>query len=406
MRNSLKVAKWELKRNLKNKSFLISLFLTPALFAVFFFVGFLFSSGDSMPGDPFDQEITLYIQDDVGIEEELSEQLSDDPSLTYEFGTYEEESIRGEELSVFLPITEEGVAQGSITYYATPDVSNFSFLQPVEQVMKQEQLEQFDLATEEIEIAASPIAFEGVPVEEEIAEGEEAAEFDIFTRLIPGGFAALILFSVIITGMMIFQSASQEKKEKVAEMVLSSVTPTELMQGKIIGYFGLGMVQVSVWFTIILPLLTLRTDIPIFSYLFVPQTIVLVLIAILGYLMFASIYVAIGATIEDTTASSNFQGLLFIIPWIPFMLAGPILTNPSGTIAQVATFIPLTAPGVLLFRLSFLEEWPWIEIIGAIAVLAVAIVLFMKLAGKIFKTGILLYGKNASVKEILKWLRY
>ncbi|WP_234410444.1 ABC transporter permease [Caldalkalibacillus mannanilyticus] len=206
--------------------------------------------------------------------------------------------------------------------------------------------------------------------------------------------------------MMIFQSASQEKKEKVAEMVLSSITANDLMQGKIIGYFVLGIFQVTIWLVIALPIIEWRTDIPVFSYLFVPELLLLLLIAIAGYLLFASIFVSIGATVEEINTSSNFQGIIMMLPFIPFILFGPIFADPNGLIAKVGTFFPITAPGVLLIRLSILEEWPWIEILLAIVVLFVSIWLFMKLAGKIFKTGILLYGKNATPQEIWKWIRY
>lgn len=205
--------------------------------------------------------------------------------------------------------------------------------------------------------------------------------------------------------MMIFQSASQEKKEKVAEMVLSSLTPTELMQGKIIGYFALGLIQSVVWISLVAPVIVWRFDLPVMTYLFVPELAVLIFIALAGYLLFAAIFVGIGATVEDMNASSNFQGLIFMLPWLPFILIGPILHDPEGMIAQVGSFIPVTAPGVLLMRLAILEEWPWIEISLALVVLAISIWLLMKLAGKIFKTGILMYGKNATPQEIWKWMR-
>ncbi len=111
-----------------------------------------------------------------------------------------------------------------------------------------------------------------------------------------------------------------------------------------------------------------------------------------------------GATVEDMTATSNFQGIVMMLPFLPFMFMGPILMDPSGLIAKILTFIPVTTPGVLLIRLSMLEEWPWLEIIIALLVLFIFIWLAMKAAGKIFKMGILMYGKNATPKEIWKWL--
>lgn len=190
--------------------------------------------------------------------------------------------------------------------------------------------------------------------------------------------------------MMIFQSASQEKKDKVAEIILSSVTAVELMQGKILGYFSLGLLQVGVWIALVTPFALWKLDdIPVLEYLFVPETLLLLVIAILGYLLFAALFVGLGATIEDASTSGNFQGLVMMLPFIPFFLVAPIFSNPSGIIAQIATYIPFTSPAVMLMRLAVLDEWPWVEILIGLAILIVSIWIFMKLAGKIFQVGIL-----------------
>src|SRR5690625_7649642 len=220
----------------------------------------------------------------------------------------------------------------------------------------------------------------------------------------PGSFAGIILFSIVISGMMIFQSASQEKKDKIDEIILSSLTPNELMHGKIIVYFVLRIIQVFVWLGFVIPIVIWKFDFPMFEYLFVPELAILLLIAILGYLFFASIFVGLGATIEDVSTSGNFQGLVLMLPFVPFMLIGPVMSDPHGVIAKVGSFIPVTSPGILLLRLTMLEEWPTLEIAICLGILVVCVWLFMKLAGKVFQTGILLYGKNATPREIWRWL--
>jgi ABC-2 type transport system permease protein len=243
-------------------------------------------------------------------------------------------------------------------------------------------------------------------VSSETTEKEEGVKGeDPLKRIVPGAFAGVILFSIVITGMMIFQSASQEKKEKVAEIVLSSLTPEELMNGKIIGYFGLGLVQVFVWLLFIIPIVIWKFDVPVIEYILVPETLLLLFIAFAGYLMFAALFVGIGATVEDISTAGNFQGMVMMLPFIPFFFIGPVIGDPTGMIAKIATYFPLSSPGVLLVRLSILDEWPWMEIIISVVILLLSVWLLMKLAGKIFKTGILMYGKNATPQEIWKWIR-
>src|SRR5690625_4458023 len=115
--------------------------------------------------------------------------------------------------------------------------------------------------------------------EEKSSAGPFLEDSDKFLlRLIPVIFSGIILFSIVISGMMIFQSASQEKKDKIAEIILSSVTPNELMQGKIMGYFVLGLIQVAVWLSIGLPVALWKIDLPLIEYLLVPELAVLLTI--------------------------------------------------------------------------------------------------------------------------------
>ncbi|WP_413380306.1 ABC transporter permease [Alkalihalobacillus sp. 1P02AB] len=412
MRNSLKVAKWEIKRNLLNKSFIISIVSTPLLFLLFFSIPMLFSGGDGE-----EAALNVYINDPLELWAELENELNLE-ALNWEVEDHiVNEGLMLEELkelenSVYLSLTEEEILTGHIPVHMSDDLSEADVyvLQALQSSLKQIQLEQLGFEVEEATVATAPIVFEPQVQESNPADGSgeteaAASEFSFLERLVPGIFAGVILFSVVITGMMIFTSASQEKKEKVSEMILSSITPYDLMQGKIIGYFALGIIQVTGWIVLILPFLVWYVDFPLLSYLFVPELLVLVVIAIAGYLLFASIFVGIGATVDEVSSTSNFQGIVFMLPWLPFILIGPILADPEGLIAQIGSYVPFTAPGVLIIRLSMLEQWPWIEIIISLVILFVSIWLLMKLAGKVFKTGILMYGKNATPKEILKWIK-
>lgn len=408
MRNSWKVAKWELKRNMKNKSFIISLFLTPILFLVFATVPALINK---LEDNKESERVTVYIHDELGVYDDgilkasgldwdVKKTMADHEDLINE--------LENKENAAYIPLTESSLNEGTIFVYTSEGVDN-DFLQEVavlEPSLRQMQYNQIGLTQEEIEMISTGILFEEADVKS--ASGEASlpnSMEDMLERIVPGVFAGIVLFSIVITGMMIFQSASQEKKEKVAEIILSSLTPEELMNGKIIGYFMLGIIQVFVWFLFAVPITIGMFDIPVLEYLLVPETILLLFIAIAGYLLFASIFVSIGATVEDMTATSNFQGMVMMLPFLPFILMGPVISNPEGLTAMIGTYFPITAPGILLLRLSLLDQWPWIQIIISLSILVVSIILFMKLAGKIFKTGILMYGKNASVSEIWKWIR-
>ena len=413
MRNSWKVAKWEYKRNAMNKSFIISTLLTPVIFLLFAFLPGLLSGSDSSDRE---ETMKVYIQDQVGIAAEVEAFVESQKSLDWDLEFVEGgqqsliSSLDEEDHQAFLSLTESSIQSGVVDVYTSDEVTDsfFGQLQLLSQPIQAYQFEQLGLTEAQLQQITSGVSFqtaetgatspENVPMEQSsLGEGE---------LIVPGVFSLIVLFAIVFTGMMIFQSASQEKKEKVSEIVLSSMTPGDLMQGKIIGYFGLGLSQVIIWLGFGVPLAAWRMeDVPIFEYLFVPELLIMVLIAILGYLLFAALFVGFGSTVEDINSSSNFQGLVMMLPFLPFVFIGPILSNPEGLAATIGSFIPFTAPAVLIMRMAMLEVWPWVEFSLALVVLMASVWVMIKLAGKIFEVGILLYGKNATPKEILKWIR-
>lgn len=404
MRNSMKVAKWEIKRNVTNKSFIISLLITPLIFMLFIFVPSLIGGSDS------NKPVKVYVLDELNLWPQL-QQLVSGQGLEWKLEKTNKNEVEmhnklaDSKRTAFIPMTKESLDQGKINVYMSEDMDKDFMLEAsiLEGPLRQLQMDQLGLTEEQKLAIAQGITMEPVFEESKKEKSGGTAE-DPLERAIPGIFAGIILFSIVTAGMMIFTSASQEKKEKVAEIILSSVTPSDLMQGKIIGYFVLGIIQVVVWLAFALPLAIWKIDIPIAKYLLVPELLLLLVIALAGYLLFAALFVGIGATVEDMTATSNFQGMVMMLPFLPFLFISPIMNDPSGWAAKVGSFIPFTAPGVLLMRLSLLDEWPWTELIIALAVLFVSIWVMMKLAGKVFKIGILMYGKNATPKEIWKWM--
>lgn len=413
MRNAMKVAKWEIKRNLKNKTFLIGLFLTPLLIVGFGLIGSWIGGGSD--DSSYEDEMTVFINDEIGIMDELTQYASESglewsiEETNVEIGDVAAE-LDGAEDTAYIFLNEAALNEGVVPVYIAEDVDPLfsSQLAIFQGPILAHQMEALGLTEEQSLAVSRGIQFAEMDAEEmtnDEALGDEASGEDFLAGIVPAAFGGIIFISILFTGMAMFQSASQEKKDKIAEIILSSVTPEELMQGKIIGYFVLGLVQAAVLLVFLVPMILFLTDVPLFEYLFVPETLLFVLLAVLNYLMFAAIFVGIGATIEDVTTSGNFQGIVMMLPFLPFIFIGPVVGDPSGLMAQIGTYIPFTAPGVLLLRLTMLDVWPWLEISISLVIIIVSVLVFIRLAGKIFKVGILMYGKNATPGEIWKWLK-
>ncbi|OZU89238.1 hypothetical protein CIL03_05835 [Virgibacillus indicus] len=412
MRNTMKVAKWEIKRNMKNKTFIIGLFLTPLLIVGFMMLGDLFGGSD----DAKEELTRVFVNDQLDIFPALQETV-DQAGFNWELlQTDLEESQIDEELeksenTAYVFVDNRALEDGVVPVHTSDEISSFFMnqVQVLETPLQALTMQKLGLSDEELAAVSQGVFFEEANQQDASSptegETETTSGADSMEQIVPGAFAGFIMLSIVFTGMAIFQSASQEKKDKIAEIILSSLTPAELMQGKIIGYFVLGLIQSLVSVIILLPFLVWRIDIPVMEYLLVPELALLIGIAILGYLLFASVFVGVGATMADISTAGNFQGMVMMLPFLPFIFIGPVFADPEGLMAQIGTYIPFTSPGVLIMRLSILEEWPWVEIAISLAILAVSVWIFMKLAGKIFKVGILMYGKNATPGEIWKWIR-
>lgn len=265
--------------------------------------------------------------------------------------------------------------------------------------------------------------------------------------IIGGGFGYLIMMFIIIYGGFVMRSVIEEKTSRIIEVIISSVKPFQLMLGKIIGTSLAGITQFAIWiisasllFSVLIfvfgidpsglgagagnapglmgsaaTLASSESTMQLYANeLFrIPWTMLIVFFIIyfiLGYLIYSSIYAAIGAAVDNETDTQQF-----IFPIIlPLMLAiyvgfFSVFNNPHGPIAVGFSLFPLTSPIVMLMRLpGGIGEGgvPIWEVIVSIILLLVTFIGIVWLAAKIYRVGILMYGKKPSYKDLLTWLKY
>lgn len=412
MKNSWKVAMWEFKKNVTNKSFIISIFLTPILIFLFAFIPNLLSNTNSAEPNvvgsdgaaPVETTLTVYALDELGLVDDVKHRLVESQSeidfVAFEGTESEVQSlVQGQENLGYVALNQSLLESKQFNFYVggEKELQLYELYGALVDAIDTKLLRDAGVSEDTIQFMTSAYSYQEIPL--------TPANLDFLNKLIPGVVAGVILFGIIMTGMMQFQSAVQEKRDKVSEILLSSITPNDLMQGKIIGYFLLGMLQIGVWLVFGISAASIYFELPIISYLLNAQFLLLIAYAIGGYLLFSAIFVALGATMDDLNTSGNFQGIILMLPFLPFLLISPVISDPNGMIALVGSYIPITSPAIMLLRLSILDQLPAIEIILSLAFLVIGIWLMMKIAGKIFRTGIMMYGKNATPAEIWKWIR-
>lgn len=280
-------------------------------------------------------------------------------------------------------------------------------------------------------------------------EGEQNLEdLNIIRALVGGAFGYLIMMFIIIYGGFVMRSVIEEKTTRIIEIIISSVKPFQLMLGKIIGTSLAGITQFTIWVVaggillivalaifgidpmILLDRSNIQTMTAGAAQDFSPEdfekiksigreilnipwfTLVVsfLLYFVLGYFIYSSIYAAIGAAVDNETDTQQF-----IFPIIlPLMLAiyvgfFSVFSNPHGPIAVGFSLFPLTSPIVMLMRLpSGIGEGgvPYWQFGLSILFLIITFITIVWLAAKIYRVGILMYGKKPSYKELYKWLKY
>lgn len=227
-----------------------------------------------------------------------------------------------------------------------------------------------------------------------------------------GGFLAsfavsLVLFiSIFTSASYLLRSVGEEKENRVMEVVLSSVSASDLLAGKVIGLGALGLTQVGVWLLSGVALTGGLGALAVGALAALnPMTFLLALIYfLLGYLLFGTLMAVSGSLGTSMRESQQIAGVFSFAAAIPWMFNWLIITNHNHTLARVLSWFPLTAPMMMMLRLPY-GDVPVVDIIGSIALLIVTVPFVVWGGSKIFRASLLIYGKRLSLKEIWSALR-
>ena len=229
----------------------------------------------------------------------------------------------------------------------------------------------------------------------------------VLNIMVPFSLGMLLVITIFVSSGYLLQGVAEEKTSRVIEIVLSSVTARELLTGKVLGLGALGLTQVIVWLVSAFGLSggavsLLGVVIPLLNR---PEVFLLGLIYYLaGYLVYAVLMGAVGSLGTTMHESQQLAGIFSMIAAIPMMLSGFMFANPNMTLARVLSWFPLTAPTMMMLRLP-MAEVPTVDIVGSIVMIIIAIPAVLWAGAKVFRMGLLMYGKRPTVAQIIQALR-
>ena len=239
--------------------------------------------------------------------------------------------------------------------------------------------------------------------------GESAGEQHVQSQnqtnikmMVPFFFMFMIYMGIIGIGQQMLSSVIEEKNSRIIEMLLSAVSPFELMAGKILGLGGIGLTIIGLWTAVSYSSVMwqgISVDITgklMFSF---------VVYYILGFLLFSSLLAAIGSVCNTLKETQELMMPVVLILVFPMIAWFKLVQSPDSVFTRVLSLVPPVSPLVMPLRISAGSNVGLVEIIASVAILVGAVLLMMWFAGKVFRTGILMYGKRPSLREISRWLR-
>lgn len=426
----------EYSERVKKKSFIITTILVPVLMLALSVLPTLIivfaGSGETK---------TVAVIDDSGL---ILQNLTDNEEVRYiaAEGT-QEELLSADEIYGLLVIDRNIVKRPSGVKLLTPNASSLAvennITSQMEKIIETEKLKSYDIDNLDqiLDNVKTSVTLQTLRTDENGEEGESQSA--AISSAIGTLLNFLLYMFLVLYGSLVMNSIIEEKNNRVLEIVVSSIKPTQLLIGKIIGVGLVAVTQIIIWVAIVLCIITMilpavmpadimnevtalnagsmdisnssiDQDMAIALGMFTNVGYVLELVGYLflflvgGFLFYASIFAMIGSAVDNIQDASQLQ-MLGIVPVIIGLVSSmAVIPNPNGLFAIIMSMIPFTSPMVMMARVPF--DIPAWQIVVSIVLLYLSIFFMVWIAAKIYRIGIFMYGKKPTVRDLIRWARY
>lgn len=416
-RRTLAIIKRELKSKLFSRTFIFMTVLVPlfmvGIFAIQYFIMSLSEEQKSK---------IVVVTDSEEIKSKLENELSKSNdfktgllSVNYELVENDKFSSRLNELKqdllsekitgvIFIPAK---LLQSKEVEYYSPNPNNSALFNKIKPSINNALIDIYfsgrKLTNDEINFARNDVDIKGFRV----TKDEKVEEEGIGNKIALFLFSFLLYMAIIFSGSMTLNSVVEEKSNKIVEVLLSSASSTELMAGKIVGTVIVEVFQMIIW---LIPIFLLITTSWFFLPAgFMPQTSVGYLLYFifnysLALITFIALYATVGAIFDNPQDAQSGMWPVLMLIMIPFFIAIGLESNPQSTLAQISSVFPFASLIVMPARMILVDVPLW-QILLSIVVNILVVIGVFKLAGKIYRIGILLTGKKPKWAEVFQWLK-
>ena len=410
MKKILTIARWEFLEKVKTKAFIISLVITPLIIIMFSLLPTLLTQKE-------DQRTKLIgVVDTSGIyfyklADELEQykldnfqpnyillNLADDKKPLKQLKIEADKDVTDNKIEGFLFILNGGTDSLEVEYRSEKlggfkDVRRFE--QKINKIRIQSELNARGIDPASVDFIQSGVNIEQIKIEKSGKEGKQNFLVVFFSAFI---FIMLLMMMVIYSGQLLVRSLIEEKSNRLIEILISSCTSEQLLAGKILGLSALGLTQIVIWSLIGITLVG-GAVIPPAAF---DNILIMLVYFITGFIFYTTIFVGIGSIVTTEQEAQQMTTYISLILILPVVVAMPAIQNPESMMVKVMSYIPLTIPSIMLLRFK-IAPVPLIDIIITLSIMFVSTIVTLKIAAKIFRIGILSYGKKPTIKELIQW---
>ncbi len=322
--------------------------------------------------------------------------------------------VREQKLNGFLVIPNDFLGDGELTYRGDNGTNALAMTRlraVVSAVVQHRRGVAAGISEEQVLRLVTPVR---LATAHTTGEGEGSSGMATFVV----GYVVMFLLyiSIMLYASNVMRSVVQEKTSRVVELMVAAVKPRALMTGKVIGVGAVGLLQVAVWLGMGVLILTYRDSLlglvgvaspagVSVPPLALDQVAVILLYFVLGYFLYAALYAAVGAMVSSEQEAQQAQMPLMTLIVLAVACVQLVANDPRGNVAVVLTTVPFFSPMLMPMR-YLLGGTSAVSLVASVAALLVTIGLVVVAAGRIYRVGILMYGKRPSLRELWRWLRY
>ena len=412
MKKILTIARWEYLEKVKTKTFIISLVITPLIIIMFSLLPTLLIQKEDQ------RTKVIGVVDTSGIffhrlNDELEQykladnqpnyillNLADNKKTLEQLKTEADKNVIDNKIEGFLFILNSGTDSLEIEY-RSENLWNFKdlrrFEEKINRIRIQNELNARGIDPSLAAFVQNSIEIEQIKIEKSGEEGKQNFLVVFFSAFI---FIILLMMMVIYSGQLLVRSLIEEKSNRLIEILISSCTSEQLLAGKILGLSALGLTQIFIWSLIGITLVG-GAVIPPEAF---DNILIMLVYFITGFIFYTTIFVGIGSIVTTEQEAQQMTTYISLILILPVVVAMPAIQNPDSIMVRVMSYIPLTIPSMMLLRFK-IAPVPLIDIIITLNIMFVSTIITLKIAAKIFRIGILSYGKKPTIKELIQWLR-